>query len=116
MINQNDNIVCLLQEPYAVRGKLVTQPRGYSVFPSSIDNPCTAVFVPKSLKPPELPQLQTRDCTAVLTTSGGLRVLMASVYLDISLPVVQPWLEELLGYAETHHLGVKSTESSTTLC
>ena len=90
--------VCLLQEPYLLRERL-PRPRGYDVFSSRDPQPRTAVYSPRFLKAQPVSHLCHRDCTAVVLNCGARDVILASIYMDITLPVDPPWLEELLQYS-----------------
>ena len=100
LLNTKPDTLCLIQEPYAPQGKLVTKPVGMDVFPSGTNKvaPRAAIFAPRSLRARELPHLGNRDCAAATVSVGGSTVLLASVYLDITLPVCQTWLVDLLQY------------------
>ena len=108
LLNTKPDTLCLIQEPYAPQGKLVTKPVGMDVFPSGTNKvaPRAAIFAPRSLRARELPHLGNRDCAAATVSVGGSTVLLASVYLDITLPVCQTWLVDLLQYALDHGYGL----------
>ena len=46
----------------------------------------------------------TRDCAVALVKIQGKQTLVASIYLDIKLPVVQTWLKNLMSMASKKKL------------
>ena len=64
------------------------------------------VYSPRFLKAQEISHLCHRDCTAVLLNCGSSEVVLASVYMDINLPVDPPWFTELLDYVERYSSGI----------
>ena len=92
-LNTSPRAVCLLQEPYLVWD--LPRPRGLDVFPSTYTGLRTAIYSPRFLKAQEISHLCHRDCTAVLLNCGA-RDVIASIYLDINLPVNPPWLDDFL--------------------
>ena len=86
-LNTKPDTMCLLQETYTVKGKLVTKPRGMDSFPAQSDSPWTAIYTPKKIRAKEVQHLGMRDCTAVLFWGEYGWVLAASVYLDITQTV-----------------------------
>ena len=100
-LNDTPDALCLLQEPYVVRDRL-PRPRGYDVFPSNLPNPRTVIYSPRTLKAQEISHLCNRDCTVIVLNGCSGDFILASVYLDITLPVVPDWLEGLLAYSNAH--------------
>ena len=102
-LNSQDISLCMIQEPYVPMGQLVTKPQGMDVFPAGRQRlpPRTNIYASKQLRARELSHLQNRDCTAVLLTCGVSNIVVASVYLDITLTVSPPWL--LLGIDTNSH-------------
>ena len=84
-LNATPDALCLLQEPYVLRGR-IPRPCGCDVFPSNLPDARTAIYSPKSLKAQEITHLCSRDCTVVLVNGCSGDILLASVYLDILLP------------------------------
>ena len=105
LLNETPDALRLLQEPYTARERL-SRPRGFDVFPSNLAHPRMAVYSPRSLKAQEISHLCNWNCTAVLLDCGSQDILIASIYLDITLPVVPGWLEDLLRYVEQHPSGL----------
>ena len=115
-LNTTPDALCLLQEPYVVWGRL-PRPRGCDVFPSSLPDPRTAIYSPKHLKAQEISHLCNRDCTVILINGCSGDLILASVYLDITLPAVPDWLDGLMEYSTAHPasvlLAVDSNSHST---
>ena len=99
LLNDTPDALCLLQEPYLVRDRL-PRPRGFDVFPSAHINARTTVYSSRSLKAQEISHLCTRDCTVIQLNCGSRNTIVASVYLDIMLPIAPDWLENILQYVE----------------
>ena len=95
--------ICLLSEPCTNKNKVCYVPPNVTCLPSTTltERPRTAIFLPKHMPHVFLEQLSNRDCTAALLNMKCGRVVIASIYLDSNLPVVQEWLDELLSYAES---------------
>ena len=93
--------VALLQEPYTAFGKVAMVPKGLSLHAFGGDvAPRAAVLVPRRLQALTVEHLCTRDSAVVSVCLQGRTVLAASVYMDSTLPVLQPWLEDIFSFAE----------------
>ena len=66
----------------------------------------SSIFSPWHLKAQEITHLCNRDCTAVVFNCGSEDVISASIYLDITMPVVSVWIGKLLNYAKDHVCGL----------
>ena len=97
------NAICLLTEPCTNQNKICYVPNNVICLPSTTlsDRPRTAIFLPRHTPHVFLDQLSNKDCTAAILDFPCGRAIVASVYLDYNLPVVQDWLEALLQYADS---------------
>ena len=85
VLDEHPETICLIQEPYTVKNRLVTLPREADCYPREVESPCTAVFVPKRLRSKGLPQFTDCDCTAALIPGSPQPIIIASVYMDCLL-------------------------------
>ena len=97
--------ITLLTEPCTSFNKVCYVPQNYAAFPNVTlkERPRTAVFIPRSIPHIFVEQLSNKDCTVVLVDTLCGRIIIASIYLDSNLPVVQEWLTDLVQYADTKH-------------
>ena len=91
----------MLTEPHTVAGKVTGMPKGTKIFyDKSIKDgqpaPRAAIVATRDLGLNSLDNWCNRDCAAAVGLLHGRQTVLASVYCDIKLPVVQPWLESLL--------------------
>ena len=102
---QDKFFVGCVTEPYTVANKVVFRPQGYKVIPeATLDEvPRAALYIPRQLQVVELGHLCNADCAVVQIKWNGLEVLVVSAYLDINLPVVQPWLVAIINHVRTHN-------------
>ena len=108
LLPTKDYGVLLLSEPPVYKNKVVTLPKGYRVFPSnSLDTvPRAALMIRSDLRPVFLPHLSTADGAAALIPTPLGTLLVASVYLDKTLPVNPDWLQSIYSYATARRYGV----------
>ena len=97
--------ICMITEPCTYLNKICHVPNGYIAIPSTElpERPRAAIFVPRHTQFVFLEHLSNRDCTVALLDTIGGKLLLASVYLDYNLPVVQQWFTDLLNYADSKH-------------
>ena len=106
-VEQNNDIansptICMITEPYTAFKKIANVHHNYIALPNATqaERPRAAILLPRLLRHTFLDQLSGQDrVVALVSTKSGL-VLLASVYLDIHKDVVQPWLKEIVEYAE----------------
>ena len=103
-LGQSD-VIAFLTEPYVAYDKLVAMPKGYLKVPSyAIDEgPRAALVIPLILKPIALDHLGNRDCAVALLQLNGSRFLIASAYMDINLPMIPDWLENLVRFSDENN-------------
>ena len=97
--------VSLITEPHTVYNKLHGYPGGTqciydSSIPTNSPGPRAAIVHSKDLIITSLQHWCNRDCAVGLINLNGQKTILASIYLDINLPVRQEWLEKLLRMAE----------------
>ena len=95
--------VCLLQEPFTAFGRVARIPANHKCIPGTalVSRPRAAILVPKDIPYVSLEQLSHPDMAVALLNLVRGKVLIASVYLDYNRPVVQPWLQKLMDFADT---------------
>ena len=94
----SSSYIFLVQEPYLYNTKLSLKPRTCSTFTGSTEHARTVIYASKNLNIWPLAHLSHRDCTAVTTVINNRTTIIASIYLDYHLEVLQPWLEALMEY------------------
>ena len=94
--------IAFLQEPYTAFGKVVAMPTTYKVFPGvhMEEPPRAALVIPKEYNPLPLTHLSNRDLSVASIAYRGETCVVASAYLDSTLPVVPAWLEQLVRFVE----------------
>ena len=100
------NQVLLVTEPYSVAGKIVGMPSGMRTVQhyDSAQRPLApraGIIATADVQLRSLQSYCSRDCAAALARLHGTDTLVISAYLDINLPVIQPWLPKLLRLAAT---------------
>ena len=104
---EKQKFVCLLQEPYTYKNKLVGCPSNAKLFPTQTVNhrPRAALLIHTSITATELPQLQTRDIACVMAVVDKKRMILCSTYFDITNRAVIPeGLARVVGYADENKL------------
>ena len=96
-VSNKDNYVVLATKTYNFNGKVISLPK--KSLSMSHENPRAAIIFNKDLNLIKIEQLTNRDCAVGLLQVQNEKVLVASIYLDIKLEVVQPWLENLVQFA-----------------
>ena len=98
--------ICMITEPCTNSNKICYVPPSYTCLPSTTleHRPRAAIFLPRHVRHVFLEQLSNRDCVAVLLDTEAGKLLVASLYLDYNMDVVQDWMEELLEYADNKNL------------
>lgn len=97
--------ICLISEPCTFRNKVCNVPPQYICLPPTTleARPRAAILIPRLIPHVFLEQLSNRDCSAALLETTGGKVLLASIYLDANLPVVQDWLRDLVRFSDSKH-------------
>ena len=98
------NQVLLVTEPYSVAGKIVGMPSGRRTVQFHDTNakpqpPRAGIISTADIQLRPLEAHCTRDCAVALARLHDTDTLIISAYLDIKMPVVQPWLPALLRLA-----------------
>ena len=104
-VNLNPSI-CFLTEPCTAFNKVCHVPPNHSCVPSTTlsERPRTAIYIPRTIQFIHLEQLSNKDCTVVVLDTARGKLILASVYLDYNLDVVQPWLTSLMDYVDNRKL------------
>ena len=91
--------LCLVTEPYKVKCKLTNKPLGAKclVIKSQIP-PRAAIFYKGVEDLIMIDVLSNEDCVVGLFNTDENKLLIASVYLDITKCVSPPWLERVVEY------------------
>ena len=99
-----ENYLCLIQEPYKRRNRLVNIPTGATCIPSPqvVEGARAAVYASEGCKLVELAHLCSRDSAVGLLNISGSRVVVASLYLDVNLVVNQAWIADLFAEADKY--------------
>ena len=88
-----------MQEPYIYNNSTAGQPRNCKVNVGGQKNkPRTAIYSDKRMHVWFIDSLSHKDATVIVTKINNRTTLIASIYLDITLDVIQPWLENIMTY------------------
>ena len=101
LLEQRKQKVLMLTEPYTVQSKVVNMPKNTTLI---YDRKCSkdghppraAIAASPDLRVNSMDSWCNRDCAVGLVNIHGRQTALVSIYLDITKPVVQPWLEELM--------------------
>ena len=96
-VSELKEYVVLASETYNFKGRVRSLPRMSQSI--SHPNPRAAIICSRDLNIIKIEKLTTRDCAVGLLQRGGKKVLIASIYLDIKMSVVQDWLVSLVNFA-----------------
>ena len=114
--------ICFITEPHTNAGKITGMPRGMSIIADKSANPTNpgpraGILASKDLAANGMEPWCNRDCATAIVKLHGRQVLLASIYLDITQPVIPAWLDDLLNMAEAKQLpiimGMDSNAHST---
>ena len=92
--------VVLMTEPYTFKGRITNMPSGtkaiYDKGSSDGNPPRAGIVASLDLNITSMDRWCNRDCAVALTRVGGVRTVLISLYLDITLEVQPEWLDELM--------------------
>ena len=100
----NNRYMCLVQEPYIYQRVASNQPRTANKFiGGQTDSPRSAIYLSKHIDAWYIEELSNRDATVIVVKINNRQTLIASIYLDGKLDVVQHWLTRIAEF--TKHRG-----------
>ena len=105
-LSQSINFIC---EPHTTQGKITGFPRGTNlIYDKSIKPgdppPRAGIITDRSVNAHGLDHWSNRDCAVATARLHGKQTLLASIYLDITMPTIPDWLEKLVCMADTKKL------------
>ena len=110
------NFVCLATEPYISFDKVGNAPPGSKTFCGD-KNPRAAIIFDKDIGVVGINKLSNRDCAVAFVKIDKVLTVVASVYCDINLAMIQPILQELIDFVTANHypilIGMDSNAHST---
>ena len=98
-----------ITESYVVSNKVVVRPSRYKIIPSGVldDKPRVALIIPPGLKYVSLGIQCHPDCAVAQVSFEGSTIIVASIYLDYNLDVVQSWFENLVQYSVSNNFKLR---------
>ena len=100
-----ENYICFITEPFRAKCKVAARPSGSRVLVVKEQiPPRAAIFVKGNCEVIMIESLSNTDCAVGMLKIGTDKVLVASVYLDITKDVVPKWLEDLCVFAESKQM------------
>ena len=97
--------LALLQEPYTAYSRVAMVPQGLTVHSYGGDDPPrAAVLVPRRYQALTVKHLCTRDSAVVCLRIHGRTVLIASIYMDSTLSVIQPWPYDIIAFSDQKNI------------
>ena len=102
---EKDSFVCMLTEPYRFKDKVRALPINSRCI-AGTTKPRAALIHSLNIPLVNLEELNTSDCAVGLLKEGESNIVIASVYLDVKLEVVPPWLQKIVAYADKNSYGL----------
>ena len=101
----------LLTEPHTTMGKITGMPAGTKIIADkSIQanqlGPRAGIIASRDLTITAMEGWCNRDCAVAITKIHGKQTIVASIYLDITQPVIPDWLEDLISMVDRKKLPV----------
>ena len=97
--------IALLTEPYVHDGDLCSLPPMCDKI-SEGKNLRAAIICNREVKITKLGGLSHRDCAVGLASFTNQKIIIASIYMDIKLPMNPPWLGRLFKYSSDKNLPI----------
>ena len=95
-----DRYICLITEPYRNKCRIVAKPVGSRVLVhKSTRPPRAAIYCKGNINLVLVESLCNEDCVVGLWSRGEEKIVVASVYLDITKEVIPEWLGKICSYA-----------------
>ena len=91
----------LITEPHTTMGRITGMPGGVKIIAdrtirSNQPGPRAGIIATKDLTITAMESWCNRDCAVAISKIHGRQTILASIYLDITKPVIPDWLEGLL--------------------
>ena len=103
---ENARFICLVQEPFSSRSKIIHQPNTVQKF-SNKGIARAAIYVDKGMAVWSLDNLTTRDVVAIQTTIGKQEVVVVSAYMDINKKTLETAaITKMIDYVNRQGLGL----------
>ena len=103
---EGKNFVCLVQEPYSSRSRVINQPNSVQKF-AVRGLARAAIYINKNTPSWFIENLSTKDLVVVQTNIGEQDTLLVSAYMDIKNSTLETTdLINVLDFADTRGLGV----------
>ena len=90
--------ICMISEPYRVRGKISSLPKGYNCI-ASRENARAAIFW-RGREIIKVDKLCGNDYAVGIRKINGKNVVLASIYMDINEPAAPRWLQDIIDYCK----------------
>ena len=106
-----NNSIFFVTEPYTINNKLTGLPRGITaIYDRRLGKndppPRAAILASRDTITNSMDSWCNRDCAVAIVKIQGKQTLLASIYLDIKLPVNQSWMKNLTVMAEQKKLPI----------
>ena len=117
---ENQSII-LMTKPYSYKSKITNMPKGSKAIYARSKNesfiPRAGIVASLDAKVTAMDSWCNRDCAVALARIGGKQTVLVSLYLDITLEVQPPWLEDLMDMIDSKNypliMGIDSNAHST---
>ena len=98
--------ICMITEPCTAFNKVCYTPPNHCCIPNTplTERPRAAIYIPRNMTHVYLEHLSSRDCAVTLLDTARGKILLASIYLDYNLDVIQEWLEQLIQYIDNRRI------------
>ena len=92
--------LCLATEPYISFNRVGNLGKGLRAFPPGASKPRAAIIYDQTSGFVGIEKLSSRDCAVGFLRIDNQLTVVASIYCDITKPMIQDWMNDLINYAD----------------
>ena len=100
----NNDYICLLTEPYKLKNKIANLPQKSFLIPGPLSVSNNRAIIVSSIELIEISNLYTEDSAVAILKGKSNSFLIVSLYMDITKPVEQDFIKNILTFAENKNL------------
>ena len=114
-----EDFVCLITEPYNFKGKAASLPSNAQIVPENTEEHASRAIIMASpnCEVVEVRNLCTKDSAVAHCKIDKVNILLCSVYMDVTMPVQQDFLNKIMDYADSKNveiiMGIDTNSHST---
>jgi len=100
----NNDYICLLTEPYRFKSKIANLPQKSFLIPGPLSVNNNRAIIVSNIELIEISNLCTEDSAVAILKGKSNSFLIVSLYMDITKPVEQDFIKNILTFAENKNL------------